>query len=86
MLTDGASDAQALNALLDGWRQALRLDGAAPARARRLDRLGVHSIGEFHMTVPSLDDAQRFYEAFGLRVSREGKALLAQLRQKDGKE
>lgn len=72
----GASDAQALNALLDGWRQALRLDGAAPARARRLDRLGVHSIGEFHMTVPSLDDAQRFYEAFGLRVSREGDGLI----------
>lgn len=43
---------------------------------RRADRLGIHSIGEFHMTVPSLDDARRFYEAFGLRVAREGDTLL----------
>ena len=43
--------------------------------SRRTDRLGVHSIGEFHMTVPSLDDAERFYGAFGLRVSREGDGL-----------
>ncbi len=27
------------------------------------------------MTVPSLDDAQRFYSAFGLRVAREGQGL-----------
>lgn len=76
----GAADAQALNALLDGWRLALRLPGAQPAvatdpRSRRHDRLGVHSIGEFHMTVPSLADARRFYEAFGLRVSSEGTGL-----------
>ena len=45
------------------------------AVSRRHDRLGVHSIGEFHMTVPSLADAERFYGAFGLRVSREGAGL-----------
>ena len=43
--------------------------------SRRHDRLGVHSIGEFHMTVPSLGDAERFYSAFGLSVSREGQGL-----------
>lgn len=45
------------------------------AASRRHDRLGVHSIGEFHMTVPSLADAERFYTAFGLHVSREGRSL-----------
>lgn len=45
------------------------------AASRRHDRLGVHSIGEFHMTVPSLADAERFYGAFGLRVAREGAGL-----------
>ncbi|QNN55690.1 VOC family protein [Diaphorobacter ruginosibacter] len=44
--------------------------------SRRYDRLGVHSIGEFHMTVPSLADAEQFYSAFGLRVSREGAGLV----------
>ena len=43
--------------------------------ARRTDRLGIHSIGEFHMTVPSLDAAARFYEAFGLRCTLEGGEL-----------
>lgn len=43
--------------------------------SRRHDRLGVHSIGEFHMTVPSLQAAQDFYTAFGLRVAREGDTL-----------
>lgn len=39
---------------------------------RRHDRLGVHSIGEFLMSVPSLDEAQRFYGAFGLDARIEG--------------
>ena len=43
--------------------------------SRRPDRLGVHSIGEFHMTVPSLADAERFYGAFGLRVGCEAGGL-----------
>jgi catechol 2,3-dioxygenase-like lactoylglutathione lyase family enzyme len=45
------------------------------ATARRPDRLGIHSIGEFHMTVPSLDAAARFYGAFGLRCTLEGGEL-----------
>ena len=44
--------------------------------SRRLDRLGVHSIGEFHMTVPSLKQAQDFYTAFGLRTEHTGHQLL----------
>ncbi len=43
--------------------------------SRNPSRLGVHSIGEFHLIVPSLDDAERFYKTFGLRVSREGQGL-----------
>jgi catechol 2,3-dioxygenase-like lactoylglutathione lyase family enzyme len=38
---------------------------------RRHDRLGVHSIGEFLLTVPALDEAQRFYAAFGLDARME---------------
>ena len=44
--------------------------------SRRRDRLGIHSIGEFHMTVPSLDEAERFYGAFGLSTERAGGTLL----------
>jgi len=42
---------------------------------RRHDRLGVHSIGEFALVVPSLAEAERFYRAFGLRVTAEGNGL-----------
>src|SRR5687767_1933406 len=42
---------------------------------RRRDRLGVHSIGEFLMTVPSLEDARRFYSTFGLDVRDEDGGL-----------
>lgn len=47
---------------------------------RRTDRLGVHSIGEFLMTVPSLKDAHAFYSTFGLDVLEEpgGLALRTQ--------
>ncbi|WP_158936228.1 VOC family protein [Burkholderia sp. S171] len=31
-------------------------------------RLGIHSIGAFSLTVPSLDEAHAFYDAFGLHV------------------
>lgn len=44
-------------------------------QSRRRDRLGVHSIGEFLMTVPSLDEARRFYSAFGLDVAEEEDGL-----------
>ncbi|MGQ9370442.1 VOC family protein [Azospirillum sp. ST 5-10] len=42
---------------------------------RRPGELGVHSIDGFHLVVPDLADAQRFYGAFGLDV-REGRGGL----------
>ena len=45
------------------------------ALTRRNDRLGIHSIGEFHLTVPSLAEAESFYGTFGLRVARGGEGL-----------
>lgn len=39
--------------------------------SKSAERLGIHSIGEFHMTVPSLQAASDFYTAFGLRVQPE---------------
>lgn len=44
---------------------------------RRRDRLGIHSIGEFRMSVPSLDEARHFYIAFGLDVQPDGDAGLS---------
>lgn len=35
-------------------------------------RFGVHSIDHFALEVPSLQEAHRFFEAFGLRVTRIG--------------
>lgn len=52
-------------------------------RTRRYDRLGVHSIGEFHMTVPSLADAEKFYSAFGLRVEHEGDGIVLRAAESD---
>lgn len=43
---------------------------------RRRDRLGIHSIGEFRMTVPSLDEAKLFYTSFGLDVQPDGETGL----------
>jgi hypothetical protein len=40
----------------------------------RHDRLGIHSIGEFRATAPSLDEAKCFYTAFGLDLQPDGKA------------
>lgn len=37
--------------------------------------LAVHSINRFVFSVPRLEDAERFYKAFGLDVRREGKTL-----------
>jgi catechol 2,3-dioxygenase-like lactoylglutathione lyase family enzyme len=42
---------------------------------RRLGVIGVHSIDRFVFSVPSLDEAERFYMAFGLAVRRSGNAL-----------
>lgn len=47
----------------------------AAHETRRRDRLGIHSLDHFCMTVPDLADAQRFYTAFGLDVRRVGDAL-----------
>lgn len=44
-------------------------------RKRRAGATGVHSIQRFVLTVPSLDDAEKFYRAFGLDVRRAGDAL-----------
>jgi catechol 2,3-dioxygenase-like lactoylglutathione lyase family enzyme len=37
--------------------------------------LAVHSINRFVFSVPKLEDAERFYQAFGLDPRREGKTL-----------
>ncbi|HVO88299.1 MAG TPA: VOC family protein [Casimicrobiaceae bacterium] len=42
---------------------------------RRRDALGVHSINHFVIGVPKLDEAERFYTAFGLDVRRNGERL-----------
>lgn len=51
------------------------MQGNHDTRARRSGVTGVHSIQRFALTVPSLDDAERFYRAFGLDVRRVGDAL-----------
>ena len=43
--------------------------------ARRHGVTGVHSLQRFVMSVPSLDDAERFYRTFGLDVRRSGSTL-----------
>ena len=45
-------------------------------RARRGDRLGVHSLDHFRFDVPDLAEARRFYEGFGLRVTNDGADLV----------
>lgn len=40
--------------------------------SRRRGATGVHSIRHFALNVPSLDEAERFYRAFGLDVRRAG--------------
>lgn len=37
---------------------------------------GIHSLDHFALTVPDLDEAKRFFEAFGLDVKEEGGALV----------
>ncbi|WP_417281093.1 VOC family protein [Celeribacter sp.] len=43
--------------------------------SRREGVLGVHSMDHYHMAVPNLEEARRFYLAFGLDVREEGNAL-----------
>lgn len=42
------------------------------SRPRRPGVTGVHSLQRFALSVPSLDEAERFYRAFGLDVRRVG--------------
>jgi catechol 2,3-dioxygenase-like lactoylglutathione lyase family enzyme len=42
---------------------------------RRPGELGVHSIDGFHMVVPNLKDAQKFYSAFGLDIRERADGL-----------
>jgi catechol 2,3-dioxygenase-like lactoylglutathione lyase family enzyme len=42
---------------------------------RRTGVTAVHSLHRFVFTVPDLDDAQRFYTAFGLDVRRDGERI-----------
>lgn len=49
------------------------MDSANPAR--RAGTSAVHSINRFVYSVPDLDEAQRFYETFGLDVRRVGERL-----------
>jgi catechol 2,3-dioxygenase-like lactoylglutathione lyase family enzyme len=49
--------------------------GKFVAPLRRSDALGVHSLDHFALTVPDLEDARRYYTAFGLDVREHGDAL-----------
>jgi catechol 2,3-dioxygenase-like lactoylglutathione lyase family enzyme len=51
------------------------MGGTDVMRARRPGVTGVHSIQRFVLSVPSLDEAERFYRAFGLDVRRTPGAL-----------
>ena len=48
---------------------------ASQPSLRRAGVLGVHSVSRFVFTVPSLDEAERFYSAFGLETRRKGNWL-----------
>ena len=45
------------------------------APSRRPDALGVHSLDHFAMAVPDLEEARRYYSAFGLDVRERGQGL-----------
>ena len=45
------------------------------APTRKPGVLGVHSVGEFVLAVPSLEQAEAFYGAFGLDVREDGERL-----------
>ncbi|HEY0420172.1 MAG TPA: VOC family protein [Acetobacteraceae bacterium] len=49
--------------------------GGFVAPTRRPDALGVHSLDHFALAVPELEQARRFYAAFGLDVREDGAAL-----------
>lgn len=43
--------------------------------SRRSDVLGVHSMDTFNLIVPDLEEARKFYSAFGIDVREEGNLL-----------
>jgi catechol-2,3-dioxygenase len=43
--------------------------------SHRSNELGVHSLDHFALAVPSLDEAQRYFEVFGLETRPEGSSL-----------
>ena len=45
------------------------------APTRKPGVLGVHSVDHFSLTVPNLEEARRFYDAFGLDLREEGGAI-----------
>ena len=47
----------------------------APIHFRRPGALGVHSVNRFVFTVPDIDEAERFYSAFGLDTRKHGDRL-----------
>jgi len=51
------------------------MSSTVATHAKRPGVTGVHSIQRFVLTVPSLDEAERFYRAFGLDVRRTGGML-----------
>lgn len=53
----------------------MRPAASPPPRTRRPQWLGVHSIAEFHLSVPDLAEAQRFYSVFGLRTAQVDQGL-----------
>ncbi len=57
------------------WGEAMARRNGGQAASSRRDAFGIHSIGEFVLEVPELKDAERFYGAFGLRVSAEANGL-----------
>jgi catechol 2,3-dioxygenase-like lactoylglutathione lyase family enzyme len=46
-----------------------------PSTQRRPGMLGVHSVNHFVYTVPDIEEAERFYKAFGLNTRRSGERL-----------
>jgi catechol 2,3-dioxygenase-like lactoylglutathione lyase family enzyme len=48
------------------------MNGSANETARRNGVTAIHSLDRFVLTVPALDEAERFYSEFGLDVRRSG--------------
>jgi catechol 2,3-dioxygenase-like lactoylglutathione lyase family enzyme len=48
---------------------------SATKQNRRMDLLGIHSVDHFSLAVPDLSHAEKFYDAFGLKLIAGGKSL-----------